>query len=421
MPQFHRRLAIVTCLSCFSLVGWSGPSVLAVPVKAIKEQQQEQSKELVDEVWQAVNKYYVDPSFNQQDWPAVREALRSRTYRNKDEAYKAITTALKPLGDRYTRFLDPAQFARLNGDEAPSAIGIRLDIVPGTKEIQIVEPLNNSPASRAGIQPGDILVELNGKLTQGKSIEEVADGLRGRSGSIVSVVIRRKDKLETLRLTRAKIDIPSVRSSRQATKLGAIGYIRISQFASNSTAQSEAAIKGLEKDGVVGYVLDLRGNPGGLLTASVDVTRQWLNVGEIMTMKTRDNTDKTIANQTALTQKPLVVIVDGNTIAGSEVLASALQENSRAQLVGTQTFGMNVIGSVLALKTDRSGVTVTSAKWLTAKQHDIGGKGITPDAIVTLSDAQRTELGENPKLIGTEADPQFAKALEVLHSMSPQR
>jgi carboxyl-terminal processing protease len=419
LPKYRTVLVMWGCL-----IGWTNLPVLAIPAKTVDQAADRpalpaarsavEAEKIIDEVWQIVNREYIDSSFNQQDWPALRKQLLARPYQTKQEVYTALQTALKSLNDRYTRFMDPAQFAALSSGGEVAGIGIRLDIAPNSKYINIVEPLPDSPASKAGIQPGDMLLQVNGRSTQGQSVEDVAGLLRGKAGERVTLLIQRGNTEQTLRITRANIRIQVVRHAAVETPIGRIGYIRINEFANRSAIESKVAIETLEKAGVTAYVLDLRGNPGGLFKDGIDVTRQWLHQGDIMTMKSRDKVETTSAQQTALSPKPLVIMVDGKTAAASEILAAALQENGRAQLVGTTTFGQNVIGSVHALKSDGSGVVVMIAKWLTPKRHDISGKGITPDVLIELSPAQRTELSKTPKMIGTVADPQFAKALSVL-------
>jgi carboxyl-terminal processing protease len=161
-------------------------------------------------------------------------------------------------------------------------------------------------------------------------------------------------------------------------------------------------------------VFDLRSNQGGLLYASIDITRMWLDRGIIFSMIQRDGIqDQKEANDSALTQKPLVILVNGSSTAASEIVAAALQENKRATLVGTRTFGNNLIQSVHTLS-NGSGLAVTTAKWLTPAGRDINRTGVAPDVVVELTPHQRQNLLRDRK-IGTVADPQFAKALEMLN------
>ncbi|MEO1069144.1 MAG: S41 family peptidase [Cyanobacteria bacterium J06638_6] len=193
-----------------------------------------------------------------------------------------------------------------------------------------------------------------------------------------------------------------------------IGYIRLIEFNANASTQMADAIRALSDAGVEGFVLDLRGNPGGLLMASIDISRMWLQHGPIVRTLDRSGNDEAIsANRTALTDLPLTVLVDGRSASSSEILTGALRDNNRATVVGAPTYGKALVQSLHGL-TDGSGLTVTVAHYYTPNGTDISSKGITPDVTVNLSDRQRRELFGNPALLGTEADTQYLRATEVL-------
>ena len=176
------------------------------------------------------------------------------------------------------------------------------------------------------------------------------------------------------------------------------------------------AIEDLESQEVSGYILDLRSNPGGLLYSSIDIARMWLDEGDIVSTVNRQGViDEEAANNRALTDKPLVVIVDGGSASASEILSGALQDNGRAVIVGTRTFGKGLVQSVRSLA-DGSGVAVTVAKYLTPDGRDINEHGIDPDVAIEISEEQQELLAEERDRIGTEADPQFAEALEILNT-----
>ena len=214
-------------------------------------------------------------------------------------------------------------------------------------------------------------------------------------------------------LTRARIEIHAVKASLNKTLDGRkVGYIRLKQFNANASREMREAIKSLEKDGAEGYVLDLRSNPGGLLEASVEIARQWLNEGTIVSTRTREGIrDVRRATGSAITDKPMVVIINQGSASASEILSGALQDNSRAQLVGQKTFGKGLVQAVRGLA-DGSGMTVTIAKYLTPKGTDIHKNGINPDveAVMTEEDMKNFTIED----LGTLRDSQYNKAESTL-------
>lgn len=260
----------------------------------------------------------------------------------------------------------------------------------------------------------DIITKIDGKSTEGLSVNEAVTLIRGAVDTEVSLTILRGNQQLEFTLKRARIEIHPVRYSVRQEPKGKVGYIRLVQFSANAASEMSAAIKDLEKQQVTGYILDLRSNPGGLLFASVDIARMWLEEGTIVSTVDRwGETDRERASKAALTDKPLVILVDGGSASASEILSGALQDNHRALLVGTKTFGKGLVQSVRGLG-DGSGLAVTIAKYFTPDGRDINKEGIHPDVEVSLTEAQREELGRDRNKIGTTADPQYAKALDVL-------
>jgi carboxyl-terminal processing protease len=210
------------------------------------------------------------------------------------------------------------------------------------------------------------------------------------------------------------MELPTVEYSQKTVGGRPIGYIRLIEFNANASTQMATAIRTLSEAGVEGFVLDLRGNPGGLLMASIDISRMWLQHGPIVRTLDRSGNDEAIsANRTALTSLPLTVLVDGRSASSSEILTGALRDNNRATVVGATTFGKALVQSLHGL-TDGSGLTVTVAHYYTPNGTDISTKGITPDVPVDLSAQQRRELFGNPALLGTDVDTQYRRAAEVL-------
>ncbi len=373
-------------------------------------------KAIIDEAWQIVNREYVDPSFNKTDWQAVRQSLLSRNYTNRQQAYQALKAALEKLDDPYTRFMDPKQFEELTNQTSGelSGIGIRLDQNEQTKVLTVVEPIENSPALRAGLQSGDEILAINNRSTQGMSVEDASALIRGEAGSRVSLRIRRAGRMFNVSIVRARIELPTVRYALKQEGNRKIGYIRLNEFSSHAAEQMRKAIRDLSQQKAEAFVLDLRGNPGGLLQSSIEISRMWVNRGSIVrTVDRKGKSEEVAANQTALTNLPLVVLVDGNSASSSEILTGALMDNRRATVVGSQTFGKALVQSVHSLS-DGSGLAVTIAHYYTPKGTDISKKGITPDIQVDLTESDRVRLSSNPRLIGTPSDPQYAQALAAL-------
>ncbi|MBD2257854.1 carboxyl-terminal processing protease CtpC [Pseudanabaena sp. FACHB-2040] len=377
---------------------------------------QESPKELVDEVWQLIDRNYVDATFNQVDWESVRTDYLGRSYSNQEEAYVAVREMLEKLNDPYTRFMDPQEFRNMQIDTSGelTGVGIQISQEEETEEIVVVSPIEDTPAFEAGIRPKDVILEIDGESTTGMDLNAAVNRIRGTEGSQVQLKIRRGSEEIEYELTRARIEIHPVRYSYQEGPEGPIGYIRLTQFSANAAAEMREAIQALEGRDVTGYVLDLRSNPGGLLYSSIDIARMWIDSGTIVSTVNRQGvTDEEAANSRALTNKPLVVLVDGGSASASEILSGALQDNDRATLVGTRTFGKGLVQSVRSLA-DGSGVAVTVAKYLTPSGRDINKHGIDPDVQVDLSDTDREALADNRDLIGTPEDPQYARGLEVL-------
>jgi carboxyl-terminal processing protease len=254
------------------------------------------------------------------------------------------------------------------------------------------------------------------------NVNDAVNLIRGPVGTEITLTIRRGEQELDFQLRRDLIEIHPVRYSLQETETGDVGYIRLTQFSANAAQEMEEAIQDLQNQGVSGYVLDLRSNPGGLLYSSIDIARMWLDEGGIVSTVNRQGvSDREVANGTALTDLPLVVLVDGGSASASEILSGALQDNERATLVGTQTFGKGLVQSVRGLG-DGSGIAVTVAKYLTPNGRDINQEGIEPDVIVELTEEQIEVLFNDRTLIGTDRDPQFSQALEILSDqMTAQR
>ena len=374
-------------------------------------------KEVIDQVWQIVYRDYLDSSgdYDEKTWRQLRRNLLQKSYAGSAESYEAIRGMLASLNDPYTRFLDPKQFKEMRIDTSGElmGVGIQLSLDKATKELVVVSPIEGTPASRAGVQSKDVIVSIDGKSTEGMNTEDAVKLIRGPEGSAVILGLRRGDELIDVPLTRARIEINAVSYKLNTTRdQHKVGYIRLKQFNANAAKEMREAAKALEAQDVDGYVLDLRGNPGGLLEASIDIARQWLNEGIIVSTRTREGIrDVRRATGSAITDKPLVVLIDQGSASASEILSGSLQDNGRAQLVGQKTFGKGLVQAVRGLS-DGSGLTVTIAKYLTPKGTDIHKNGIEPDIKSEMNEKQLKSF--TIEKLGTDQDPQYIDARKLL-------
>ena len=377
----------------------------------------ESPKEVIDQTWQIVFRDYLDVSgkYTPERWRSMRRDVLAKSYGSSKDAYEAIRGMLASLDDPYTRFLDPREFKEMQIDTSGelSGVGIQLSLDKDTKELVVVAPIDGSPASRAGVVPKDVITAIDGKTTRGMTTEDAVRLIRGQEGTTVTLTLRRRGQPLDVALTRERIELQAVDSQINTGPNGLrVGYIRLKQFNANATKDMRKALREMEAEGVDGYVLDLRSNPGGLLMASVEIARQWLNEGTIVSTKTRSGiTDVKRATGRALTDRPLVVLVNEGSASASEILSGALQDNNRAVLVGQKTFGKGLVQSVRGLS-DGSGMTVTIAKYLTPRGRDIHKHGIDPDVTAKMSEqeAQRLKLED----IGTSRDSQYRVAESTL-------
>jgi len=379
-------------------------------------------KMVLDEAWQLVYQEYVDADFNRVDWLGVRQTLLGGQYTTTDAAYSELRRVLRRLEDPYTRFLNPAQYSALTEQTSGEVSGVGIRIQDQGREIVISSILESSPAQRAGIVTGDEILIIDGRSTRNLSVESATQLIRGDSGSQLSLTLRRQDgSEETLILTREVVSVPTVSFDLQQESGIAVGYIRLDEFSAHAAEQMLTAIDSLTEQGAEAFVLDLRGNPGGLLQASIDISRMWLPRGSIVRTVDRDgHSDEITANRTAVTDLPMAVLVNGQSASSSEIVTGALGDNDRAVVVGNPTFGKALVQSLHGLS-DGSGLAVTVAHYYTPDGTDISTRGITPDINVTLTTQQQRALDTNPALRGTSADPQFTRAVSAIEGAALAR
>ncbi|MEB3339880.1 carboxyl-terminal processing protease CtpA [Okeania sp.] len=373
-----------------------------------------EEQKLLGEAWRIVNLAYIDDSFNHQNWWFKRQKLMKKPLKTREETYNTIEEMLASLEDPFTRLLKPQQYRNLQVDTSGELIGVGLQIALDSKtgEVIVISPLEGSPAETAGIQAGDRVIKIDGHPTTEFSLDEAANRMRGTIGSSVVLTILKKSRNQPQDITiiREQIEInPVYARLKSNSEAGPIGYIRLNQFNANATTEISQAVENFEEKGAIGYILDLRNNPGGLLQAGIEIASLWLEEGTIVYTVNRQRVlDSFSAEGSAITNAPLVVLTNQGTASASEILAGALQDNSRALLVGEKTFGKGLIQSLFDLS-DGSGLAVTVAKYETPNHKDINKLGIVPDILVK----QESIL---PNQITTEVDKQYQAAVELIIS-----
>ena len=369
--------------------------------------------DLYDNVWRLVNTKFVDQTNNAQDWSKWRHKYDNKIQTNED-AYVAINTMIASLNDPYTKFLDPKEFAEETSSIKGSLKGIGIQIGVKDGKLMVIAPIEDTPAEKAGLLADDEILEIDGVSTKGITVDKAADKIRGKEGTQVTLLIKRKDvtpnKLYTI--TRAEIEIKSISQKVPAdTKIpDDIAYIRLSSFISRNAATEFAQILNANKD-KKGFIVDLRSNPGGLLTNAIYISDMFLDGKVIVSTVDRDGYKETQrANRGMVTNKPLVILINKGSASASEIFSGAMKDNGRAVIVGEQSFGKGLVQEVNKLPYE-AGINITIQKYLTPNGTDINKKGITPDVVVELTEEH----------VKNKDDVQLKKAVEILQQMAAGR
>jgi carboxyl-terminal processing protease len=339
----------------------------------------------------------------------------------KELIYSAIKGTLRGL-DPHSSFLDPDSYREMQVETSGSFGGLGIEITLRDDVLTVVAPIEGTPAYRAGLQPGDRIVKIDGLLTKDMQLADAVKRMRGRPGTKVTISVVREGWTEPhdLDITREQIRVQSVRSHDLG---GGIAYIKLRQFQEQTANDMEAALDRFAKAGAKALVLDLRNNPGGLLTAAVEVTEKFVDDGKLVVY-----TEGRVRNQNmrfsahakkAYSALPMVVLVNQGSASASEIVAGALQDYGRAVVVGTQTFGKGSVQTIIPLS-DGSGLRLTTAKYFTPKGRSIHGKGIAPDIVVEIPKPPADQKPTPPSLDPMEElrkDLQVQRALDVIKTM----
>ena len=346
--------------------------------------------DLFGEVLEKINKEYVD-EINQSE--------------SMDSAINGLLQSLDP----YSAYMSPEVFNEMQTETSGEFGGLGIEVSMETGVVKVISPIDDTPASRAGIKAGDYIVKINDIQVQGKSLSEAVDLMRGPVGSGIELTIRRRGNKKALifNVVREVIQIQSVKADLLEKN---IGYIRLTSFNENSGKQIEQEIKKLEKnEAVKSYILDLRNNPGGLLSQAIKISDFFLDNGEIVSTKSRKASEnrKWFAKNGDLTNgKTLVVLINYGSASASEIVAGALKDHKRAILVGENSFGKGSVQSIIPLKNDGA-IRLTIAKYYLPSGKSISEVGVSPDIEID-------EEGENFR-VKTETDNQLNYAIKLLN------
>lgn len=325
----------------------------------------------------------------------------------------AIDGMLKTL-DPYSTYLTPERYRELEIGTSGEFGGVGMEVSEENGVLTVITPIEGSPAEKAGIKPRDQIIEIEGKSTQGMVVQEAVRLLRGPSGTPVKITIRRTGEQEprVITLIRDKIVVKSVKPKLLEN---GIGYVKLAQFQDRTSQELTEAIAGLEAENgteLSGLILDLRNNPGGLLTEAIDVVDEFIDSGLIVSVRgrTQDQTREYYATKNGSFQTfPVVVIVNDGSASASEVVAEALQDSKRAVILGTKTFGKGSVQTIIKLE-DGSGLKLTTAKFYAPSGRSINEVGVTPDIKVENSEDQDKQLESAINILNSsEADKTIPK------------
>ncbi|HSL48154.1 MAG TPA: S41 family peptidase [Candidatus Deferrimicrobiaceae bacterium] len=347
----------------------------------------------------------------------------------KDIIYNAIKGTLRGL-DPHSSFLDPEMYREMQVETSGSFGGLGIEITLRDDVLTVVAPIEGTPAYRAGIQPGDRILKIEGLSTKDMQLSDAVKRMRGKPGSKITITIVREGWAEPkdFFITREQIRVQSVRANQLEP---GIEYIRLRQFQEQTANDLETSLDKYVKEGKIqGLVLDLRNNPGGLLTSAVEVTEKFLESGKLVVYtegRVRNQNMRFSSNaKRVFNDFPIVVLVNQGSASASEIVAGALQDWGRAVVIGTQSFGKGSVQTIIPLS-DGSGLRLTTAKYFTPKGRSIHGKGITPDIIVEAPKPIAVAAGAEtpvptPPVSETpqeqlKRDPQLQRALDLLKAM----
>jgi len=346
--------------------------------------------DLFSEVLEKINNEYVD------------EIDQSEVM---DSAINGVLQSLDP----YSAYMNPETFEEMQTETSGEFGGLGIEVTMEAGVVKVITPIDDTPASRAGVKAGDYIVRINGEQVQGKTLMEAVNLMRGPVNTSIEITIRRKGlkKAKIFKIKREIIEIKSVASKLIEKE---IGYLRLRAFNENSSDQLKKEISKLEKkENLLGYIFDLRNNPGGLLSQAIKISDFFLDDGEIVSTKGRKNREnrKFFAKKgDKINGKPLIVLINNGSASAAEIVAGALQDQKRAILLGESTFGKGSVQSIIPLK-NKGAIRLTISKYYLPSGKSISEIGVSPDIMV--------EESEENFVINTDSDNQLNYAIKLLN------
>ncbi|MGI6037911.1 MAG: S41 family peptidase [Limnochordia bacterium] len=315
--------------------------------------------------------------------------------------------------DPYTAYLDERAYKEMQMDTTGEFAGIGIVVTMHKGEITVVSPIQATPGYRAGLRTGDIIRGINGKPTEPMSLNEAVDMMRGPEGTRVVLQILRDAEVFDVEIVRANVEVPVIPQAELIDQQ--IGYLKLASFNEKTSRELARTLDRLEEEGMQALIIDLRGNPGGLLTTAVEVVDQFLAHGPIVHIVGRGDQRDTIYAQPRQTRAslPMVVLVDEGSASASEIVAGALRDSGLASLVGSKTFGKGLVQTVIPMG-DGSALKLTTARYATSGGHFIDETGLEPDVWVELPEEGERELRPLVAELDLEADDQLRVAVELL-------
>ncbi len=390
----------------------------------------------------------LDPDIFYQDFEELINIIKEIQNKYVDEvglrallmnAYKGMLAGLDP----YSQFIDSKNLEELKIETEGEFDGLGIEVIIKDGFLRVLTPIVDSPAFRAGVYIGDVIIKIDGKSTKNISIREAIEMLRGKTHTEVTITVVHEGESESVDITieRAKIHLNSTRGTRIVDEEAKIGYVAITSFQDNTTDDLDVAVKELEEQGMESLILDLRFNPGGLLNIAVDMADKFIKKGLIVSTKGRHKSQhheykahrsKTYKNF------PLIILVNNGSASASEIVAGAVKDHKRGLLLGTKTFGKGSVQSLIPIKNKKSALKLTTAKYYTPSGAMIHGVGIEPDIKVNLTRKEvrglhrhlarvnaadiRTKNGKEPLEINDDeekfVDAQLSRAIDVLKGIS---